>query len=65
MLPCNLFDLGFREKVDALRKMFGQMGAVAGDQVVPSFTLFPSKLFPKSKTAKCPDVAILHLNCAC
>ena len=26
---------GFREKVDALRKMFGQMGAVAGDQVVP------------------------------
>ena len=44
MLPSNLFDLGFREKVDALRKMFGQMGAVAGEQVIPSFNMFPSKL---------------------
>ena len=39
-----LFLNGFREKVDALRKMFGQMGAVAGEQVIPSFNMFPSKL---------------------
>ena len=53
--------------MEELRKMFGQMGAAAGEQVFISFHLLSVKMFPKYKQYRslqnpCLEVATVHIE---